>query len=200
MPIESAFILATSSDIRLWEEAWRKNVLLVCPSTFLFVVRTVNHLWRQEHQNRNVQEIAERGGALYDKFVGFVEDLQSVGQRLAQTKDSYDKAFGKLSTGRGNLVRQAENLRDLGVRPARRLPTALVLAGSRRKAATGRRERAIVTGCGRRAPVPRIELRCSLGCLFLDFGSGGVQASGSIRFGGLGLRLTAIVWLHVLLQ
>ena len=127
VPIESAFILATSSDIRLWEEAWRKNVLLVCPSTFLFVVRTVNHLWRQEHQNRNVQEIAERGGALYDKFVGFVEDLQSVGQRLAQTKDSYDKAFGKLSTGRGNLVRQAENLRDLGVRPARRLPTALVL-------------------------------------------------------------------------
>ena len=127
VPIESAFILATSSDIRLWEEAWRKNVLLVCPSTFLFVVRTVNHLWRQEQQNRNVQEIAERGGALYDKFVGFVEDLQKVGQRLSQTKESFDNAFGKLSTGRGNLVRQAENLRDLGVRPAKRLPSALVL-------------------------------------------------------------------------
>jgi len=127
VPIESAFILATSSDIRLWEEAWRKNVLLVCPSTFLFVVRTVNHLWRQEQQNRNVQEIAERGGALYDKFVGFVEDLQKVGQRLTQTKESFDNAFGKLSTGRGNLVRQAENLRDLGVRPTKRLPSALVL-------------------------------------------------------------------------
>ncbi len=127
VPIESAFILATSSDIRLWEEAWRKNVLLVCPSTFLFVVRTVNHLWRQEHQNRNVQEIAERGAALYDKFVGFVEDLKKVGERLNQTKESFDNSFNKLSTGRGNLVRQAENLRDLGVRPSKRLPTALVL-------------------------------------------------------------------------
>jgi DNA recombination protein RmuC len=127
VPIESAFILATSGDIRLWEEAWRKNVLLVCPSTFLFVVRTVNHLWRQEHQNRNVQEIAQRGAALYDKFVAFVDDLQKVGQRLTQTKDSFDLAFNKLSTGRGNLVRQAEHLRDLGVRPSKRLPTALVL-------------------------------------------------------------------------
>ena len=114
VPIESAFILATSSDIKLWEEAWRKNVLLVCPSTFLFVVSTVNHLWRQEQQNQNVQEIAERGADLYDKFVGFVEDMQRVDQRLAQAKDSYDKAFGKLKSGRDNLVRQAEKLERAG--------------------------------------------------------------------------------------
>lgn len=128
VPIESAFILATSSDVKLWEEAWRKNVLLVCPSTFLFVVSTVNHLWRQEQQNQNVQEIAQRGADLYDKFVGFVEDLQGIDQRLAQARDSYDKAFNKLKSGRNNLVRQAEKLRELGVRPVKSLSPVLLAA------------------------------------------------------------------------
>lgn len=128
VPIESAFILATSSDVKLWEEAWKKNVLLVCPSTFLFVVSTVNHLWRQEQQNQNVQEIAQRGADLYDKFVGFVEDLQGLDQRLTQARDSYDKAFNKLKSGRNNLVRQAEKLRDLGVRPVKSLSPVLLAA------------------------------------------------------------------------
>jgi DNA recombination protein RmuC len=128
VPIESAFILATSSDVKLWEEAWRKNVLLVCPSTFLFVVSTVNHLWRQEQQNQNVQEIAQRGADLYDKFVGFVEDMQGIDQRLGQARDSYDKAFNKLKSGRNNLVRQAEKLRELGVRPVKSLSPVLLAA------------------------------------------------------------------------
>ncbi len=80
----------------------------------LFVIRTVAHLWKQEQQTRNVQEIAKRGGELYDKFVGFMEDLRAVGMRLSQAKDSYEEAYGKLSTGRGNLVRQAELLKGDG--------------------------------------------------------------------------------------
>ncbi len=125
VPIEPAFMLAIARDPNLWNEAWNKNVLLVSPSTLLFVIRTVAHLWKQEQQTRNVVEIAKRGGDLYDKFVGFVEDLRAVGMRLTQAKDSYDEAYGKLSTGRGNLVRQAELLRGMGVKAKKALPAEL---------------------------------------------------------------------------
>lgn len=117
VPIEPAFMLALAEDPKLWSEGWHSNVLLAGPSTLLFVIRTVAHLWRQEHQTQNVKQIVKRGGALYDKFVGFVEDLKDVGTRLGQAKDSYDGAFAKLSTGRGNLASQVEMLRKLGVKP-----------------------------------------------------------------------------------
>jgi DNA recombination protein RmuC len=125
VPIEPAFMLAIARDPNLWNEAWNKNVLLVSPSTLLFVIRTVAHLWKQEQQTRNVVEIAKRGGDLYDKFVGFVDDLRAVGMRLTQAKDSYDEAYGKLSTGRGNLVRQAEQLKGMGVKAKKALPAEL---------------------------------------------------------------------------
>jgi DNA recombination protein RmuC len=105
--------------------AWEKNILLVSPSTLLFVVRTVAHLWRQEEQARNVQQIADRGAELYDKFAGFVDDLSKLGARIEQTRNAYDAAFDKLTRGRGNLVRQVEMLRALGVQPTRRLPRQL---------------------------------------------------------------------------
>jgi DNA recombination protein RmuC len=130
VPIEPAFMLAIARDPNLWNEAWNKNVLLVSPSTLLFVIRTVAHLWKQEQQTRNVVEIAKRGGDLYDKFVGFVEDLRAVGMRLGQAKDSYDEAYGKLSTGRGNLVRQAEVLRGMGVKAKKALPAELTARAS----------------------------------------------------------------------
>lgn len=130
VPIEPAFMLAIARDPNLWNEAWHKNVLLVSPSTLLFVIRTVAHLWKQEQQTRNVQEIAKRGGDLYDKFVGFVEDLRAVGMRLSQAKDSYEEAYGKLSTGRGNLVRQAELLKGMGVKAKKALSADLVAAAS----------------------------------------------------------------------
>jgi DNA recombination protein RmuC len=88
-------------------------------------VRTVAHLWKQEEQVRNVQQIAERGAELYDKFVGFVDELTKLGVRIEQTRNAYDAAVGKLSTGRGNLVRQVEMLRALGVQPTKRLPRQL---------------------------------------------------------------------------
>ncbi len=125
VPIEPAFLLALETDNTLWVDAWEKNILLVSPSTLLFVVRTVAHLWKQEEQVRNVQEIATRGADLYDKFVGFVDDLSALGAQLERTRGTYDAAMGKLATGRGNLVRQVEMLRTLGVQPTKRLPRPL---------------------------------------------------------------------------
>lgn len=125
VPIEPAFLLALEADNNLWVDAWEKNILLVSPSTLLFVVRTVAHLWRQEEQARNVQQIAERGAELYDKFAGFVDDLNRLGARIQQTHDAYNAAFDKLTRGRGNLVRQVEMLRALGVQPTKRLPRQL---------------------------------------------------------------------------
>jgi DNA recombination protein RmuC len=126
VPVEPAFLLALETDSNLWVDAWEKNILLVSPSTLLFVVRTVAHLWRQEEQVRNVQQIAERGAELYDKFAGFVDDLSRLGARIEQTRNAYDAAFDKLTRGRGNLVRQVEMLRSLGVQPAKRLPRQLI--------------------------------------------------------------------------
>lgn len=126
IPIEPAFALAISNDIALWQEAWNKNVLVVSPSALLFVIRTVAHIWRQEKQNQNAQEIADRGGRLYDKFKGFVDDLEKVGDRIRQTQDSYEKARGKLYAGSGNLIRQAEMLKELGVKPKRSINQELI--------------------------------------------------------------------------
>ncbi|MDO9011059.1 MAG: DNA recombination protein RmuC [Gallionella sp.] len=125
IPVEPAFMLAISHDSELWQDAWKRNVLLVSPSTLLFVVRTVAHLWRQEQQNRNAQEIATRGAELYDKLAGFVEDLDKLGDRLNQARDVYDKAYGKFTSGRGNVIRQAEMLKSLGVKPGKQLPQKL---------------------------------------------------------------------------
>src|SRR5574343_306688 len=126
VPIEPAFMLAVTHDRDLFMDAWNKNVLLVSPSTLLFVVRTVASLWRQEAQNRNAQDIAKRGAELYDKLAGFVEDMESLGNRLTQAQKDYDGAISKLSTGRGNLIRQAEMLKKLGVKPNKVLPTPMV--------------------------------------------------------------------------
>lgn len=130
VPIEPAFSLSVSQDNQLFMDAWNKNVLLVSPSTLLFVVRTVAHLWHQEAQSRNAQEIAKRGAELYDRLCAFVVDLEKVGERLRMAQDAYSDAFSKLSTNRGNVIRQAQMLKELGVKPTKSLPTNLVeLAG-----------------------------------------------------------------------
>ena len=126
VPVEPAFMLAISEDGGLCESAWKKNVLLVSPTTFLFVVRTVAYLWRQEQATRSVREIAKRGAEFYDKLVGFVTDLAGVGNRLRQASQSYESARNKLVEGQGNLIRQAEMLRELGVKPTKALPQDLV--------------------------------------------------------------------------
>jgi DNA recombination protein RmuC len=126
VPIEPAFMMAVTNDNDLFMEAWNRNVLLVSPSTLLFVVRTVAHLWRQEAQSRNAQDIAKRGAELYDRLVAFVEDLQMVGAKLKQAQVAFDDAQKKLSTNKGNVIRQAEMLRELGVKPTKALPAPLV--------------------------------------------------------------------------
>jgi DNA recombination protein RmuC len=126
IPIEPAFLAAISHQSGLFQEALQKNIVLVCPSTLHATMRTIAHVWRQEHQNRNAQEIARQCAALYDKFVGFVSDLDNVGDKISQTQKSFDEAYKKLSTGNGNLVRTAQKVRELGVKPNKSLPTPLV--------------------------------------------------------------------------
>ena len=117
VPIEPAFLLALQNDESLWHEAYAKGVLLSGPTTVLFVIRIVADLWRQEMQAQNVEKVMKRGAELYDKFVGFVTNLESVGDALNRARERYDEARGQLSTGPGNLVRQVEMLRELGVAP-----------------------------------------------------------------------------------
>jgi len=126
IPIEPAFIAAVKAAPNLQDEALAKNIVLVCPSTLMATLRTVAHLWRQDQQNRNALEISRQCGALYDKFVGFVEDLQKLGQRLEQAQSSYHDAFGKLKSGKGNLIRAAEKVRALGVKPSKLIDNRLI--------------------------------------------------------------------------
>jgi len=130
VPIEPAFLLALKTAPNLYQEALAKNIVLVCPSTLMATLRTVAHLWRQDHQNRNALEIAKQCGSLYDKFVGFVEDLEKLGQRLDQAQSSYHDAFNKLKTGKGNLIRSAEKVRELGVKPSKNLSISLIESSS----------------------------------------------------------------------
>jgi DNA recombination protein RmuC len=125
MPVEPAFMLAVTHDGELFMDAWRRNVLLVSPSTLLFVLRTVSHLWRQEAQNRNAQEIARRGAELYDRLCGFATELKRAGEALRAAQRCFDDAEKKLASGRGNVIRQAEMLKELGIKPARQLPQHL---------------------------------------------------------------------------
>ena len=130
VPIEPAFLLALKTAPNLYQEALSKDIVLVCPSTLMATLRTVAHLWRQDHQNRNALEIAKQCGSLYDKFVGFVEDLEKLGQRLDQAQTSYHDAFNKLKTGKGNLIRSAEKVRELGVKPSKNLSVPLIESSS----------------------------------------------------------------------
>jgi DNA recombination protein RmuC len=126
LPIESALIEALQADPELPEFALRNKVALLSPTNFLATMRTVASVWSVHKQNRNAQEIAGRAGLLYDKFAGFVENLQQVGERLGQAQQSYEKAFGQLSTGAGNLLRQTEQLRELGARNTKHMEIKLV--------------------------------------------------------------------------
>jgi DNA recombination protein RmuC len=128
VPVEPAFLVAISHDEKLFMDAWHKNVLLASPSTLLYVLRIVENLWRQEKQARNSRDIADRGAKLYDKFVGFATDFERIGKTLDGARKAFDDARTTLSVSPGNLVRQAELLRDLGVKPSKTLPVQLLEA------------------------------------------------------------------------
>lgn len=115
IPVEPAFQLAIERDPSLIRDAMEQNIIIVSPTTLLVALRTINNLWRNERQNQNAQRIAERASKLYDKMRLFVDDMEAVGQSLTRAQNSYQGAMNKLSTGRGNLIRQAESFKTLGV-------------------------------------------------------------------------------------
>lgn len=122
IPNEPAYILAMQLDSGLWDYAYRKRILLISPTNLIASLKVVADLWKREAQSRNAQEIAKRGAILYDKFTGFVETLQEIGKNIDRTQKSYNKAFIQLKDGNGNLIRQAEMLKELGIKPQKELP------------------------------------------------------------------------------
>ncbi len=126
VPIEAAFSVAMQQDDALFGDAFDRNIVIVTPSTLLATLRTIQNIWRYEHQSSNAQEIADKAGGLFDKLVSFVTDLELVGTRLASTQNAFDDAHKKLSSGRGNLIKRAEAMRSLGAKASKAMPKHLV--------------------------------------------------------------------------
>jgi DNA recombination protein RmuC len=126
VPVEPAFLMALQSDAELWSDAYKQGILLVGPTTLLYVIRIINVLWQQERQARNVREVMERGTELYEKFVGFVTDMEVLGDSLKKSDQHYTNAMKKLADGRGNLIRQVELLKKLGLRTTKSIPQKLL--------------------------------------------------------------------------
>ena len=126
MPIESSFSASIRADDELFTFAWDKRIVIVSPSTLLATLRTVSSIWKQDRQTKNAVEIAKKSGLLYDKFVGFVEDMQKIGARLNSTQTAYSDGMKKLSEGTGNLVKRAEELRKMGAKSTKQLPSEML--------------------------------------------------------------------------
>ncbi|WP_348264876.1 DNA recombination protein RmuC [Telmatobacter sp. DSM 110680] len=126
IPIEPAFLMALQGDGELWADAYKQGILLVGPTTLLYVIRIINVLWQQERQARNVQDVMKRGTELYEKFAGFVTDMELIGDSLRKTDKHYGEAMKKLADGRGNLIRQVEMLKELGLRTNKSIPKNLL--------------------------------------------------------------------------
>lgn len=126
VPIEPAYIFALQSAPDLWHYAYDKKVLLISPTNLIAALKLIENLWKRERQTQNAMLIADRGAALFDKFVGFVESLSAVGVNIEKAKKSYDTALSQLKDGRGNLIGQAEKLRKLGLKTKKTLPSNMV--------------------------------------------------------------------------
>lgn len=126
IPIEPAFTLAVQNDPDLFNDAYAKNIVIVSPTTLIATLRTIASIWKQEYQNKNAIEIARQGGALYDKFQSFTEDLISIGKNLNGTQKAYQESMKKLSEGSGNLVKRAETLKKLGAKASKQMDERLL--------------------------------------------------------------------------
>ena len=122
VPIESAFVEALKADETLFQQALERNVLVATPTTLLTSLNIVRQLWRFEDQNKHTAELADKAGKVYDKLNTFLGSMESVGKALDRAKDSYDKAYAQLYTGRGNLIKQANEFKKLGVSVKADLP------------------------------------------------------------------------------
>lgn len=121
IPNEGAYLAAMNLDPMLWQEAYDRRVIIISPTHLISAVRLIEQLWRQDDMKRNVIEIATESGKMYDKFVGFVDDMGKIGRGIEQTQNAYDSAIKKLRSGTGNLITRAENLRKLGAKASKRL-------------------------------------------------------------------------------
>ena len=130
IPVETAFVAALENSPELFSDAFNKGIVMVTPSTLFITLRTIENIWRYEAQNENAQKIANQAGKLYDKFVGFVESLDNVGKSLEKADKSYREARNRLVEGRGNVVKSAEKLRDMGVNTKKLLPEDLIQQGA----------------------------------------------------------------------
>jgi DNA recombination protein RmuC len=126
VPIEPAFMVAVQADTGLYEAAWRKNVVLVSPTTLMATARVVESVWRLERQNRNVMKIAEQAGRMHDAFVLFIAELDKATRQFQSAGEALDSAVKRLHTGKGNLVRRADEIRKLGAKAAKELPANLL--------------------------------------------------------------------------
>jgi len=126
VPIEPALLTAFNKDQSLFLDALEDNVVLVSNSTLLATLSTVASVWKQDDQKKNALEIAKAGGKLYDKFVGFVTDLIEVGDKINASQNSYQDAMNKLTDGNGNLVKQVERLKGLGVKTQKSIPQKII--------------------------------------------------------------------------
>ncbi len=126
MPIESAFSAAIQADVNLFNFAWEKKIVIVSPTTLLATLTTIASIWKHEKQNQNALEIARQGGALYDKFVGFLKNLEDLGTQINRVSKTYEEAKNKLADGRGNIIRQVENLKTLGAKTSKSIPENLL--------------------------------------------------------------------------
>ncbi|WP_413289989.1 DNA recombination protein RmuC [Bdellovibrio sp. HCB337] len=122
MPLEPAFALAFKIQPDLFQTSWDKQVAIVSPTTLLTTLRTVAALWKQDRQQKNALDIAKRGGALYDKFVGLVKDIEHLGEKLGAAQKAHDDVMGKLASGKGNLLRQVDELKAMGAKTEKSLP------------------------------------------------------------------------------
>jgi DNA recombination protein RmuC len=127
IPIEPAFLEAVKTDIHLWKYAYEKKILLVSPTNLFAVLKIVADLWKVEMQNKNAIEIADKAGALYDKFVGFIDNMQDVGKKISDAGEAYDAAFKQLSTGRGNLVNRVEELKKMGANAGKQIAERIIM-------------------------------------------------------------------------
>lgn len=125
IPIEAAFMAAFQHDEKLFSDAFRKKIVVVTPTTLLATLRTIENIWRYERQNQNAQAIANRAGAIYDKLRGFVEDMEKLGKQISTVNDSYEGAMNKLTRGRGNLINQATQFVNLGVKVKKTIPKSI---------------------------------------------------------------------------
>ena len=126
LPIEPAYLIAMQQDTTLWNYAYERRILMISPTNLIAALKMIATLWRVEYQNKNAQEIAEQSGALYDKFVGFLEDLKDIGIKLNATQKSYDDSMNKLSDGKGNLIRRVEKIKELGARTTKEIPKNMI--------------------------------------------------------------------------